>query len=114
MARQVKRGDIVIAAAQGDYGKPRPAVVVQSDALNDILHGVVICPMTTEIIEAPLLRVPVEPTASNGLREASHVMVDKVMAISRHRLREHVGTLEPELMRCVEENLLTLLALPQR
>ena len=112
MARQVKRGDIVTAAAPGDYGKPRPAVVVQSDALNDILHGIVICPLTTDTVEAPLLRVSVEPTASNGLRETSHVMVDKVMAVSRHRLRDHVGTLEPHLMRRVEEGLSALLGLP--
>jgi len=112
LARQVRRGDIVTASAPGDYGKHRPAVVVQSDALNDILLGIVICPLTTDVVDAPLLRVSVEPTPLNGLCETSHVMVDKVQAVSRHRLRDHVGTLEPHLMRRVEESLSTLLGLP--
>lgn len=114
MDRKVRRGDIVTASSPGDYGKPRPAIVVQSNDLNDILSGIVICPLTTNVVDAPLLRVVVEPTTSNGLRETSHVMVDKVSAISRHRLRDHIGTLDPELMRRVEGNLLTLLALSPR
>ena len=111
MARQIRRGDIVTAAAPGDYGKPRPALVVQSDALNDILYGIVLCPLTTEAVEAPLIRIEVEATTSNGLHENSYVMVDKVTAVSRHRIRDYVGTLEAHLMRRVEESLRTLLAL---
>ena len=37
---EVKRGDVVLCAARGDYGKPRPAVVVQSAC--SILSGYII------------------------------------------------------------------------
>jgi mRNA interferase MazF len=30
----LKRGDIALAVARGDYGKSRPAVIVQSDLFN--------------------------------------------------------------------------------
>jgi len=72
----MKRGDLVTVALPGDYGKPRPAVVIQSD-LFDAHPSVTILPVTSELREAPLFCVQVEPTWDNGLRRLSQVMVDK-------------------------------------
>jgi mRNA interferase MazF len=62
----MKRGDVVTVAVTGDYGKPRPAVVVQTDLLNDTHASVVVCLVTSTLLEAPLLRLTVEPSPRNG------------------------------------------------
>jgi mRNA interferase MazF len=94
----VKRGDIVLAVAQGDYGKPRPAVIVQSDLFNATHASLLVCLLTTELIDAPLFRLPITPTAPNGLREPSQIMVDKLLALPRNRLRERIGAVDDETM----------------
>jgi len=80
----VKRGDLVTIALSGDYGKPRPALVIQSD-LFDVHPSIMILPVTSELREAPLFRVRIEPTHDNGLRKTSEVMVDKTQTIARRR-----------------------------
>jgi len=63
----IGRGDLVVVAAPGDYGKPRPAVIVQSDAMPQSHASIVICPLTSELSEADF-RITIEPEPANGLR----------------------------------------------
>ena len=91
----MKRGDVVIVAAAGDYGKPRPAVVVQTDALPQAHASVVICQMTSDLAEAPDFRVTIDPSATNGLRLRSQVMADKPVPVRRERIGQVLGHLEP-------------------
>jgi mRNA interferase MazF len=93
----VKRGDLVVVALQGDYGKPRPALVVQSD-LFDGHPSLTIAPVTSSIADAPLFRVTIEPTPSNGLRAVSQVMVDKLTTIRRDRVAQTLGSLPDDAM----------------
>jgi len=72
----MSRGDLVIVAVPGDYGKPRPAVIVQSNAFPQSHASVVICPMTSELAEADF-RITIEPGPETGLRVRSQVMADK-------------------------------------
>jgi mRNA interferase MazF len=88
------RGDVVTVAATGDYGKPRPAVVVQTDALPASHASVVICQMTSELSETADFRVTVEPTAKNGLKVRSQVMADKPVTIRRERVGRRIGRLD--------------------
>jgi mRNA interferase MazF len=90
----MKRGDVVTVAAAGDYGKPRPAVIVQTDALPAEHASVVVCQMTSDISDAPDFRVTVEPTEDNGLRVRSQVMADKPVTLRRERLGRRIGRLE--------------------
>ena len=92
MAGTVKRGDIVTISAQGDYGKPRPAVVVQSDALN-AADSVLVALFTSAVTDAPLYRLTVEPAPANGLKVVSQVMVDKVLAYPRAKCGPAIGHL---------------------
>jgi mRNA interferase MazF len=92
MAGIVKRGDLVTVSAQGDYGKPRPAAVVQSDALH-AADSVLVALLTGTIADAPLYRLTVEPTAGNGLKAVSQVMVDKVLAYPRAKCGPVIGHL---------------------
>lgn len=90
----MKRGDVVVVvAAAGDYGKPRPAVIVQTDAFPESHGSVVICQMTSEIVDAPDFRVTIEPSAASGLRARSQVMADKPVTVRRERIRQTIGHL---------------------
>jgi mRNA interferase MazF len=90
----MRRGDVVTVAATGDYGKPRPAVIVQTDALPAEHASVVVCEMTSECSDAPDFRVTVDPTEQNGLRVRSQVMADKPVTIRRERIGRRVGRLD--------------------
>lgn len=92
----MRRGDVVVVAAVGDYGKPRPAVIVQTDAFPQTHGSVVICQMTSEIVAAPDFRVTVEPSKSNGLLVRSQVMADKPVTVRRARIRQTVGRLDAD------------------
>jgi mRNA interferase MazF len=107
----VKRGDLVLAVAQGDYGKPRPAVIVQSDLFNATHNSLLVCLLTSELIDALLFRITLEPSADNGLRERSQIMVDKLLALRRDRLRERIGTLDDEDMLRLNRSLSLMLGL---
>jgi len=91
----VRRGEIWTVSGSGYAGKPRPAVVLQDDAFEGTA-SVTICACTTDPLDAPLLRVPIEPTDRNGLREASSLMVDKVTTVPRARLGYRVGSLDDQ------------------
>ena len=88
----MSRGDLVIVAAPGDYGKPRPAVIVQSNAIPESHASVVICPITSALVEADF-RVPIEPGPDTGLRVRSQVMADKPVTIRRKRIAQRIGQL---------------------
>ena len=105
----MQRGDLVTVSLQGGYGKPRPAVVVQSNLLGD-LDSVVVCPVTSELRTAAF-RVTVEPTSANGLQLLSQVMVDKLSTLSRSKVSEPFGRLDEGLMRAVDRALLLIVGL---
>jgi mRNA interferase MazF len=89
----VKRGDLVTVATSGDYGKPRPALIVQADAYAD--HpSITVLPLTSELYDLPLLRVTVEPGEDTGLRWRSQVMVDKATTIPRAKAGSLIGRLD--------------------
>ncbi|MGZ8216823.1 type II toxin-antitoxin system PemK/MazF family toxin [Methylomagnum sp.] len=89
----MKRGDFVTVALQGDYGKPRPALVIQSDFFKD--HpSVIILPVTSELRDTPLFRIHVEPTPKNGLQKPSQIMVDKAQTVPREKLGASFGSLD--------------------
>ena len=93
MAADMKRGDIVTVSASGDYGKPRPAVVVQSDWLNGT-DSVLVSLMTSSLRDAPLFRLTVTPTSTNKLNVTTQIMIDKVMAFPRKKCGRVIGRLD--------------------
>ena len=104
----VKRGDLVTIALSGDYGKPRPALVIQSD-LFAAHPSVTILPVTSELREAPLFRIDVKPTLANGLRKVSAVMVDKPQTVARARIGPTIGHLDDDSMLAVTRALAVFL-----
>ena len=93
----MRRGDLLTVSLHGEQGKPRPALVVQADQFGD-LPAVTVLPITSTLIDAPLLRIPVEPDAGNGLTRLSQVMVDKPQTPPRGRLGPVFGRLDDVTM----------------
>lgn len=94
----MQRGDVVTVAAAGDYGKPRPAVIVQTNVLPESHASVVVCQLTSELANAPDFRVTVDPSPENGLRRRSQVMADRPVAIRRERIGRKIGRLDSQDM----------------
>ena len=84
-------------ALQGDFGKPRPALVIQADKFDD--HATVtVLLVSSKLIDAPLFRITLQPDDANGLKKPSQVMVDKAMTVKRDKLGEPFGAASDEVM----------------
>jgi len=105
-----QRGDVVVCVLAGDYGKPRPAVVVQSDLFNPTHASVTVCPITSEKSAAPLFRLPLR-AGRHGLRQTSWIMADKITSIRRERISRKIGSLEAPETRALDEALQRWLSL---
>jgi mRNA interferase MazF len=107
----MRRGEIWTAAGGADYaGKPRPVVIVQSDAF-DATKSVTICGLTTDPTEAPLARVVVDPSERNGLKATCRLMADKIMTIPRSKLGSCIGRLSDEDLLRMDRAILVFLGL---
>lgn len=100
----MRRGDLVTVAAPGDYGKPRPALVIQSD-LFDELPSVALCLVTSELRNAPIFRITVDPGPENGLRNLSQIQIDKIVSVPRERVGSVIGRLDDATMLKVNRSL---------
>ncbi len=90
----MRRGDGVTIANSGDYGKPRPAIVIQSDAVSERHGSVIVCPLTTWFEDASAFRVTVMPDTRNGLRQPSQAMADKITSIRSNRVGSKIGEID--------------------
>jgi len=104
------RGDFVIIAMQGDFGKPRPALVIQADQFSEHASATVM-PITSTLVAAPLLRVTVQPSAENGLQKPSQVMVDKAMTVKRDKVGSAFGRIDADALVEVERCLAVFLGI---
>jgi mRNA interferase MazF len=102
----MKRGAVVVVAARGAYtGKPRPAVVVQSDLFNPTHASITICPITSDCVDAPLFRLTLPPGSRTGLRSVSQVMIDKIVSVPRGAISAEIGECDARELAAVEEGL---------
>jgi len=106
----LQRGALVTVALQGDYGKPRPALVIQSDLFEDT-SSITLALLSSARIDAPLLRVTIEPDAGNGLAKVSQIMIDKLVTVPRTKVGHPFGKVSPSSMTEVNRALLVFLGL---
>jgi mRNA interferase MazF len=105
------RGEIwTMAGGPGYASKPRPAVIIQEDGFTETL-SIAVCPLTSQPIEAPMLRINVAPSPENGLRAASRLMVDKVTTVPKSRLGQRIGRLADDDLLRLNRSLLVFLGL---
>lgn len=110
----MKRAEIWTVAGGPDYaGKPRPAVVLQDDVFAGTA-SITLCPLTTHLVDAPLIRLLIEPTRLNGLNAASHVKVDKIITVAKSKVHKRLGKLAEEDMIRVNRAVLVFLGLAGR
>ena len=107
----MRRGDVVTVALSGDYGKPRPAVIVQTDALPQTHPSVVVCQFTSDLVEAPDFRITIAPSGTNGLRARSQIMADKPTTVRRDRIGQIIGRLDSNEMRRLSVSLALVIGL---
>ena len=110
----MKRAEIWTVAGGPDYvGKPRPAVILQDDAFEGTA-SITMCPFTTHLVDAPLIRLAVDPSKQNGLTAISHVMVDKITTVAQSKLQKRIGKLAEEDMIRLSRAALVFLGLAGR
>jgi mRNA interferase MazF len=104
----VKRGDLVVVSLPGDYGKPRPALVIQSDLFAE--HpSITVLPITSHLVEAPLLRIAIGP--ESGLDRISQIQIDKAQSPRRERIGAVIGTVDTATLAAVNRAVAVFLGL---
>lgn len=104
------RGDLVTIMVKGEFGKPRPALLIQADHF-DQHASLTVLPVTSSVLDAPLLRITVMPNAENGLQKPSQVLVDKAVTVRRHRVGPAFGRIDADTMVAVERCLAVFLGI---
>ena len=103
----MKRGDIVPVALSGDYGKPRPAVVIQANRLTESgVESILVCQMTSDLQPASIRRITVLPTPDNGLLKPSQIMVEKIFAVKRAKCGAVMGVMDEASMDALDDALM--------
>lgn len=110
----MKRGDVVLVTYRGDYGKPRPSIVMQSDHLGSDHASIVVALCTTHHRDAPLFRITIERSDENGLDEDSQVMADKLVAVPKENVKARVGQISEEQMLTLDRAVALVLGLADR
>ena len=107
----MKRGDVVVVALSGGYGKPRPAVVVEADRFLEDFESLLICPMTSDSASHSVARIPVAPTSSTGLTSRSSIMIDKLTVVAKSKVSRVIGRLDEGTLERLDSSLSTFLDL---
>ncbi len=107
----MKRGDLVTVVTQGDFGKPRPALIIQADQFNAAHATITVMLISSEIVASPIFRLTVEPDAANGLQKTCQLQADKVMTLRREKIGGVFGHLDKETMLAVNRALAVFLGI---
>lgn len=106
----MRRGDLITVALSGDFGKPRPALVIQAD-LYETTGTLTVLLLSSTLVNAPLIRQTVQPSPQNGLAKPSQIMIDKIMTVQRVRVGSAFGRLDDQTMLSVTRLLAVFLGL---
>jgi mRNA interferase MazF len=106
----LKRGDVVVTVVQGDHGKPRPAIIVQTDVLNGTHPTILLCLISSKVTGNGF-RMPLPANQATGLRLPSEAMIDKLHAVKREKVTQKIGALSPEQLSVLDRKLVAVLGL---
>ncbi|WP_354187523.1 type II toxin-antitoxin system PemK/MazF family toxin [Bartonella japonica] len=104
------RGSLVTIAMQGDFGKPRPALIIQANQFSEHT-SLTVLPITSTLVAAPLLRVTLHPDSKNGLQKPSQVMIDKIMTVRYEKVSTVFGSIHADKMVEIERCLAVFLGI---
>ena len=110
---EIKRRDIVVLNLGGNIGKPRPALIIQSDILNinSKLSTTIVLPISSELLNMEIIRYKLEPNTKNGLQFNSQIMIDKIMQVEKHRIQKVIGNISKKQIDEIEARLLSILGI---
>ncbi len=94
----LKRGHLISIAMQGNFGKPRPALIIQSDMFNKTHATITVALITSDLIDAPIFRVNIDPTEENGLNHKSQIQVDQIITIKKDKVGSVIGKVDDATM----------------
>jgi mRNA interferase MazF len=106
----MRRGDLITVALHGDAGKPRPALVIQADHFVD-LPTLVVLPLTSTLLDLPLVRVTIEPSPATGLHQRSQVMISRPQIMPRAKASRVIGRVDDAALLEVTRRLGVLLGI---
>lgn len=92
-----QRGDVVLVVVQGDFGKVRPAVVVQSNLANESADSLTLCLVTSDLLPDTSVRIDVAPTVENGLKKPSQIQSDKIQTVRKAKVRAVIGRIDANI-----------------
>src|ERR1043165_9826263 len=101
---KINRGDLITIVTSGDYGKPRPALVIQSDNFAK-LPSVTVLRLTSDLYDAPMLRIPVRASPNTGLKKPSQIMIDKAVTVPRQKIGQRLGAIDKTTLETVSNAL---------
>lgn len=108
----MRKGDVVIVPGGPDYGKVRPAIVVQADAVTRVWNSVFVCPQSSHPTEVETFaRISLDASPDNGLRVPSQIMVDKITTYPLDRVRGPIGPIDEKSVEALNVSLVVLLGL---
>jgi mRNA interferase MazF len=95
-----------------EVGKTRPVVVIHSQLIEGVLQTSIVCPITTQLSSATLLRVhiPLKDAPTTGLTEPCDIIVDQIRSIDNQRLIKKLGELPTAQIEQLQKSLQTILA----
>lgn len=94
----MKRGELITVAMQGEFGKPRPALILQSDVFSDIHETITVALLSSKLIQAPIFRLNVVPESHNGLVKECQIQIDKIMSVRKEKIGAVIGRLDETSM----------------
>ncbi|PRI11855.1 type II toxin-antitoxin system PemK/MazF family toxin [Leucobacter massiliensis] len=104
------RGELWNVAGGVYASKPRPALILQDDAFEGT-DSVTVLPLTSNLLDAPLLRVRVTSGGLSGLARDSDIMIDKLTTVRRSNVADRVGRLTAKQLADVERAVMAFLGL---
>lgn len=106
----MKRGDVVIVATGSGFGgKPRPALILQSDSV--VTQTFLVALFTSDLTDAQPVRPLFHPSPENGLTAPSELMADVLVTARREKIGAVVGRLSVEEMARAERAVIAVLGL---
>lgn len=105
---RIRRGDIW-TIEPASFPKPRPALVISIDPINDLCPDVLMVPLTTR--PGPL-RVPLEASAElTGLDQESYAKCESLGPVHKERLKSRLGKAPRDTLESVEAGVRRVLGL---
>jgi mRNA interferase MazF len=97
--------------AGGEHtSKPRPCMIIQSDAI-PAFDTVVVAPITSFKADTDLYRIPVQAEPGTGLLQDSFIEIEKISAVKKRYLGKNIGVISTSCFMGIDKSVAELLGI---